>query len=1027
MSIPSSSSSSTNHTNNHQIDQASTSTTKTTITPASLSEIIPSAIPSGHVAFHLGPTTQKKVVTTTTITTLNFPPVLLPRPITPPLLPESEAHSHRGWCGRARWPINQHPNSSFNHDLRLDPKLYPLTKAQMPPDWSAPGLPVPLRDGSFARFDPGQPARPDSSSVKGKGKEIPTTCPSPSQFDPRKPASEISSRKRVSLSHPARRSKIVPSPSLTLPPRKKVRLHTFQDDDHPMATSVPESSSIFCSDIGQSKSQSSAHPISGLPSPLPTELDQSATSDAAQNHQDPSSPSDQSFPTHPLQGTNAQPALSTISSLPNLMYDFAQLPPHLQQYTLFNLLRTSSVPVLQFVQKLVAPALKRDFINDLPPELAVLVLSKLDGQSLCRASQVSKTWNAVIDNSSAIWRHRLVAEKLWVGDGSEATDAEECRLIEQGVPRSQASHFTRLWTNGAWRSPKFSRRCRQEDGGSVTRPIGLGGFENGLTSHSQLSPSEPMHVDGPIPASPASEPRRPPSPGAHSESSSWAALNQPANHPPDLLSSPLTPPEVRASSNIRASQHGRQLSKYKLLYRKRHLTRRNWKKNEPRRINFSGHGITVVTCLQFDWDKLVAASDDNVIHSYELKTGRRLMTFTGHQGGVWALQYVANVLVTGSTDRTVRVWDMNTGRNTHVFAGHTSTVRCLQIVEPVNINPDNEGPPIWEPAFPLIVTGSRDYTLRVWKLPSEDDDEYLPGPLPGSPCADENDTSQMTSQNPFHMFFLQGHKHAVRALAAAGRTVVSGSYDSTVRVWDLITGKCQHEMKGHTSKVYSVVLDRLRNRCASGSMDNTVRLWDLTTGTTLYVMDEHTSLVGLLGFSHTKLVSAAADSTLRIWNPENGKSEHELKGHLGAITCFKHDELRVISGSDGTLKLWDSNDGSFIRDLCTGYHSVWQTGFDERFCVVAVQRGNESEYEVLDFGRTDGRTDEEDEERCKALWLDQQGEMETSQLDDDHRLVEVKATEGGVEEMLVEEDVEERWSSESGRGVESSSDESVWM
>ncbi|EGG05322.1 uncharacterized protein MELLADRAFT_23709, partial [Melampsora larici-populina 98AG31] len=500
-----------------------------------------------------------------------------------------------------------------------------------------------------------------------------------------------------------------------------------------------------------------------------------------------------------------------------------------QQYTLFNLLRTSSVPVLQFVQKLVAPALKRDFINDLPPELAVLVLIKLDGQSLCRASQVSKTWNTVIDNSSAIWRYRLVAEKLWVGDGSEATDAEECRLIEQG--------------------------------------------------------------------------------------------------------------------------RGRQSNKYKLLYRKRHLTRSNWKKNEPRRMNFSGHGITVVTCLQFDWDKVVAASDDNVIHSYDLKTGSRLMTFTGHHGGVWALQYVANVLVTGSTDRTVRVWDMNTGRNTHVFAGHTSTVRCLQIVEPVNINPDNEGPPIWEPAFPLIVTGSRDYTLRVWKLPSEDDDEYLPGPLPGSPCADENDTTQMTNQNPFHMFFLQGHKHAVRALAAAGRTVVSGSYDSTVRVWDLITGKCQHEMKGHTSKVYSVVLDRLRNRCASGSMDNTVRLWDLTTGTTLYVMDEHTSLVGLLGFSHTKLVSAAADSTLRIWNPENGKSEYELKGHLGAITCFKHDELRVISGSDGTLKLWDSNDGSFIRDLCTGYHSVWQTSFDDRFCLVAVQRGNESEYEVLDFGR----------------------------------------------------------------------------
>jgi WD40 repeat protein len=55
-------------------------------------------------------------------------------------------------------------------------------------------------------------------------------------------------------------------------------------------------------------------------------------------------------------------------------------------------------------------------------------------------------------------------------------------------------------------------------------------------------------------------------------------------------------------------------------------------------------------------------------------------------------------------------------------------------------------------------------------------------------------------ENPFHKLHLEGHKHAVRALAARGRTAVSGSYDTTIRIWDIITGTCQWVLAGHTQK-----------------------------------------------------------------------------------------------------------------------------------------------------------------------------------------------------------------------------------
>lgn len=109
--------------------------------------------------------------------------------------------------------------------------------------------------------------------------------------------------------------------------------------------------------------------------------------------------------------------------------------------------------------------------------------------------------------------------------------------------------------------------------------------------------------------------------------------------------------------------------------------------------------------------------------------------------------------------------------------------------------------------------------------------------------------------------------------------------------------------------------------------------------------------MGLIGLTPNFLVSAAADQKLRVWSPDTGENMHVLRGHTGAITSFQHDERKVISGSEGGVKMWDIQTGKFQYDLIQGVSGVWRVAFDERRCIAAVKDNEEkTRIEVLDYG-----------------------------------------------------------------------------
>ncbi|KAG0253126.1 SCF ubiquitin ligase complex subunit cdc4 [Mortierella polycephala] len=636
----------------------------------------------------------------------------------------------------------------------------------------------------------------------------------------------------------------------------------------------------------------------------------------------------------------------TLLDLPTLIATFDALPSSLQSYMLFHLLRRSPAPTLQFVSSVILATMKQDFLALLPVELSRNVLRFLDGRSLCKAAQVSKQWRVAVDSDAHIWMHQFQKE----GFVLDTHEEEEAFAQKLGID----GHYG-VRPNYQERKLMAKKRMIMGKGRpspTIVRPADL--------PESPLYPNDVTMLEEDEAESSMDSSQT--HPAVTSKGHSWdsdtaeedgdsreetfmtpdAAPPSPTTSHTGRLQDADSEDEVMDHDPVEESFGPMQPSTrhpFKALFRRHWIIRQNWSKGRAKYIQFSGHSDRVVTCLQFDSEKIISGYEDQSIHVYDTVTGNRLKKLDGHEGGVWALQYRGNILVSGATDRTVRVWDIEKGICTHTFRGHTSTVRCLQIVMPVNVNKDPHGTPKYEPEFPVIVTGSRDSTLLVWRLPDPELNGHI-SPTDGS----------------WLLHTLVGHTQSVRALAAEGSTLVSGSYDCTVRVWNICTGALVHRLSGHTQKVYSVVLDTERNQCMSGSMDAYVRIWSLEDGSCLHVLEGHGSLVGLLGLNANHLVSAAADCTVRIWDPARGVCLRILAAHSAAITCFQHDGNKVISGSDGNLKMWDFKTGKFIRNLLSGLGSVWQVKFDERRCVAAVQRpavngaNGGTYFEVLDYG-----------------------------------------------------------------------------
>ena len=168
---------------------------------------------------------------------------------------------------------------------------------------------------------------------------------------------------------------------------------------------------------------------------------------------------------------------------------------------------------------------------------------------------------------------------------------------------------------------------------------------------------------------------------------------------------------------------------------------------------------------------------------------------------------------------------------------------------------------------------------------------------------------------------LIGHSDSVWSvdLSSDGQTLVSGSEDKTIKIWNLNTGQVSRTLLGHSDAVRSVTLSPDGQILASGSGDKTIKLWNLRTGQ-IRTLSGHSGPVWSVAISPDgqTLVSSSEDSTIKIWDLPNGELRRTINGHSGRIfsVAISPDGQTFATASiDKTIKVWNLRTGELMRTL----------------------------------------------------------------------------------------------------------------
>ena len=321
-----------------------------------------------------------------------------------------------------------------------------------------------------------------------------------------------------------------------------------------------------------------------------------------------------------------------------------------------------------------------------------------------------------------------------------------------------------------------------------------------------------------------------------------------------------------------------------------------------------------VSCLAFHpkGHKLASSSADSTIKITDVQSRAWDTTLSGHAEAVWCVAFDPRdgSIASGSVD-CFKLWDVNSflktrylgtvcdsaGFHARTVREHTDSVSSLAFYDCGGRHRLGLGA--------RIASASHDETIKLWCW------DVLSGALE---C----------------LATLRGHEDAVMCVAfdSAGGLLVSGSFDTTVKCWDVArignddkdtranlnqedaVGTCVATMAGHTKPISSVSCDPKGRYFASASFDETIKLWSVSNQACVATLQTN-QLLRAVAFSpgDGNHLACGGGGGVQVWDVLSTKCVASLHGHnTEVLTVAFQPQGRLLASGDesGTVKLWDT-------------------------------------------------------------------------------------------------------------------------
>jgi len=279
----------------------------------------------------------------------------------------------------------------------------------------------------------------------------------------------------------------------------------------------------------------------------------------------------------------------------------------------------------------------------------------------------------------------------------------------------------------------------------------------------------------------------------------------------------------------------------------------------------------------------------NVISLWDLASGRRMNSWSGHQDGVYCGLFTddGKILITGGADKIIRFWDVTSGQEVRQLQGSPAPLGHLVF------SPDRKLMAAIARAWP----GPPNNYVGIWDMVKGEEIQHFSLPRSGQ----------------------QGFTAAI--FSPDGKTLITAGPDQFARLWDIATGK-EVRRRDFGGSLWALALSPDGKTLAGMSDGKTVRLLDVDTGRDLLARIGHEFSVfwaGVTPDKTTAITGSHGQSSIIFWDMKSGQQQPWLTVLPTVPTglCISGDGtvLYCCENDNGTIVVLDLRTRKLLRRL----------------------------------------------------------------------------------------------------------------